>query len=126
MTWFETLVAYLFPTILIEGTPWRHVWEEEQREQFLRISRFLFPAVGLGYIAHYYRFDVPMGLEPTEFWLRFRVSIAGIAFSAFAFYASPLSRVRYYKLPAILAYFAICYSQAKVASWYGKEAWGEP
>ena len=123
MKWFEATIAYLFPTILVDNTPWRTLWEEQQREQFLRVSRFLFPAVAAGYIVHFYVFDVPMGLEPIEFWFKFRMTIAGLALTAFVFYISPLTRIRLYKLPAIVAYFAICYSQAKVATWYGKEAW---
>jgi class 3 adenylate cyclase len=123
MKWFESTVAYLFPTILLDGTPWRPIWEDEQREQFLRIARFFFPAAAIGYVVHFYVFDLPMGLEPIDFWFRFRLSIAAVLFSAFVFYISPLVRWRMYKLPALCVCALLCYSQAKVAVWYGKEAW---
>jgi len=123
MKWFEATISYLFPTILIDSTPWGTLWEEQQREQFLRVARFFFPAVALGYVVHFYVFDKPMGLEPIEFWFRFRMAIASVCAATFAFYVSPMSKHRVYKLPALLACFAICYSQAKVTNWYGKEAW---
>lgn len=123
MKWFEATISYLFPTMLIDSTPWGTLWEEQQREQFLRVARFFFPAVALGYVVHFYVFDKPMGLEPIEFWFRFRMTIAIVCLATFAFYVSPIAKHRVYKLPALVACFVICYSQAKVTNWYGKEAW---
>ncbi len=123
MKWFESTIAYLFPTILIDGTPWRSLWEIQQQEQFVRVARFFFPFPAVGYIAHYYYFDVPMGLEPIEFWFQFRATMSAACLVVIAFYFSPLARTRIYKIPAMLLCFGICYSQAKVTVWYGKEAW---
>lgn len=123
MKWFESAISYLLPTILIDNTRWGNLWEEQQREQFLRIARFFFPAVAVGYAVHFYVFDVPMGLEPIEFWFQFRMSIAAVCLATFAIYLSPLSKSKYYKLPALITCFILCYSQANVTVWYGKEAW---
>lgn len=123
MKWYESALAYLFPTILIDSTPWRSLWEHQQNESFVRLSRFAFPTVAVGYVGNYFFFDVPMGLEPLEFWFKFRMSIAALCLVTFFYYASPLSRSRYYKIPAYITSFAVCYTQAWVTIWYGREAW---
>ena len=90
MKWFESLVAYLFPTILIEGDAWRSQWDENERESFVVIVRILFPFVSLGYVLHYFLFDKPMGLEPLEHWFNFRMITAAALLACFAFYLDPL------------------------------------
>jgi class 3 adenylate cyclase len=123
MKWFESLVAYLFPTILIEPEDWRQQWEINQRDSFVSIVRIIFPFASVGYLLHYFLFDKPMGLEPLDHWFRFRTITAAILMLCFVFYLSPLSNGRFYKVPAILMCAALCISQAFVAQWYGLEAW---
>jgi class 3 adenylate cyclase len=65
-------------------------------------------------------FDKVVGLEPIEFWFRFRMSMAGLAGLLFAFYLSPrCCSIRFYKLPSMIAGAVFCYFQAKVLVWYG-------
>ncbi|MCR9260996.1 MAG: hypothetical protein NXH95_14830 [Pseudomonadaceae bacterium] len=123
MNTIERLLAFLFPSILITEPTWRSEWDKQQQEQFLRYAIFFFAVIAVGFIANYFFFDLPMGLEPKEFWLKFRLSISALAGVCFVFYLSPLSRGRYYKLPAILACFIITYTQAKVAVWFHQDAW---
>ena len=123
MKWFESVVAWLFPSVLIDGTAWKHIWEEKDRESFLLVAKVFFPLVAVTYIAHYFFYDLPNNLEPIESWLLYRVSMAGIAIVVFGFYLSPLANIRFYRAPAILACWGWCQSQAYVALWHGLEAW---
>ena len=93
MTWIETAIAYLYPTVLLEGKPWRAMWEEKDRATFTLICRFFFPIAGGLYVGHYFFYDRLLGLEPVERWFTFRMSVAGISFLAFAFYLSPLANL---------------------------------
>ena len=123
MRWFDSLVSLLFPTLLIENASWQREWQQNQRTSFVSVSRIFFPLVAVGYILHYYLFDLPMELDPIEHWFRFRMLTAAGLFACFAFYCTSLVNRRYYKLPAVLACTALCISQAYVAQWYGLEAW---
>lgn len=122
MQWFENIIAYLFPTVLVDRDL-RPEWNERQRNQFVPLVRIVFPALAIAYMANYYLFDVPMGLEPIERWFGLRLSIALGCLATFVFYVTRFSKSKYYKLPAILMCFAVCYAQAIVCVWYGKEAW---
>lgn len=120
---FESAIAYLFPTLLIDDQEWRKIWDRNQQDSFLTIARVFFPFVGIAYILHYFFFDKPMGLEPLSQWLAFRVSIAVGCLACLGFYFSPWARTRYFKLPALLMCSTLCITQALVAVWYGLEAW---
>jgi class 3 adenylate cyclase len=117
--WLDRAISWIFPTITFQGAAWYPLWEAKERDGFLKLARILYPLVGAAYIAHYIFFDRVMHLEPIEFWFRFRISMAAIAWLTSAYYLSPsLYRRRYYKLPAMIAGTAFCYFQARVLVWY--------
>lgn len=119
----ERLLAFMFPSILITEPTWRSEWDKQQKEQFLRYATFFFGLVAIGYVANYFFFDLPSGLQPTEFWLKFRLSISALATACLLYYLSPLSKWRFYKIPAIVACFVITFTQAKVTVWFHQDAW---
>jgi class 3 adenylate cyclase len=117
--WLERIVYGLFPTLLLQGTPWYDQWIEDERHANVVFWRLFFPVVAIIYIGHYFYFDKPSGLEPQELWFRFRMSIAGISFATALFYCSPsLGKTRLYKIPAILTLWILCYTQARTIVWY--------
>lgn len=123
MKWIETAITYLFPTILLEGKPWRSMWEEQERETFTFICKIFFLIASILYIGHYFFYDKLMGLEPIETWFAFRMSAAGISFATFIFYASSFSKTRFHKIPAILTGWVFCYTQAMVTTWWDGTPW---
>lgn len=123
MRWLESLVVYFFPTILLEGKPWKAMWEDKEHEAFVRICRFFFLAAGCLYVGHYFFYDKPMGLVPLENWLAFRMFAAGVSFTAFLFYISPLAYSPLSKVPAILAVWLYCYTQAMITTWWDGTPW---
>jgi len=123
MTWIETAIAYLYPTVLLEGKPWRAMWEEKDRATFTLICRFFFPIAGGLYVGHYFFYDRLLGLEPVERWFTFRMSVAGISFLAFAFYLSPLANLRFHKVPAVITCWTYCYTQSLVTTWWDGTPW---
>jgi class 3 adenylate cyclase len=123
MRWFDSVIAWLFPAVLVEGTPWGQLWREKDRASFLLGARVFFPIVIVAYIAHYFFYDKVNDLEPLEFWLLFRIFIAGCAALTLAFYLSPAAKWSGYKFPALAMCWIICQSQAYVALWHGLESW---
>ena len=123
MTWIETTITYLFPTILLEGKPWRSMWEEKERASFVLISRYLFFLAGIGYVGHYFFYDKLMDLQPIDKWFAFRMGAAGISFATLIYYFSPLAKSRFHKLPAIITCWVYCYTQAMVTTWWDGTPW---
>lgn len=99
------------------------MWQEKDKESFLFAAKIFYPLAALVYILHYFVYDIPNNLQPLESWLLFRLSMASIALVTFVFYLTPLIRFSWYKVPAILASWCFCQSQAYVALWYGLESW---
>ena len=126
MIWVEQLIRVLFPTLVLEETPWHEEWEDNQRKLFLRVIRIFLPLIAVAYVLHYFFFDKPNGLEPLETWFAFRMSMAGFVAIAFAFYISPFVKLRWYKLPAIIVFSLACFSQAKVTYYYEPAPWIYP
>lgn len=118
MPWLERILVAINPHLLISGTPWERVWREKSKIEFIRGARIFLALVMLIYLAHYYFFDVPMGLQPTERWFRFRFGMAAICLVGLVYYFSPLQESRLYKLPLILATLVFCYMQGLVVYWY--------
>jgi class 3 adenylate cyclase len=116
---FDRIISWVFPSLLLQGTPWFAQWESKERKDFLILARILFIAVAAAYVAHYLFFDRVMKLEPLEFWFEFRMSMTAVALLTAAFYFLPaLYEVKYYKIPAMLAGALFCYFQARVLVWY--------
>ena len=123
MRWLDEILSYLLPNALVEGTPWKQAWEEQQKDAFLRSCKIAFPIIAIGFGAHFPLFDVPMGLQPIEMWAAFRFSLVAICLLVFFYYRSELVAWRGYKIPAFIGAFCFCHAQAWVTVFYGKEAW---
>ena len=123
MSWFDRIFTYLFPLSLVESTPWVDMWREKEKSDFIGAARIFFPVVAVIYLGHYWFFDRPMGLEPQDHWLQFRLSMMSIALATFCYYVSPLVRLRWYRLPSAIACLVFCYYQARVIIWYPEAPW---
>ncbi len=123
MKWFEDFIAWLMPAILVDGTPWKQIWEEKDKESFLSVSRIVYPVLAVAYLAHYFFYDRAVGLEPIELWFQFRMVVVSSALLTFVFYLSPLTRYRWYKGPALVMCWFWCQTQAYVALNHGLESW---
>ncbi len=84
MRWLERLLHALFPSLLLEGTPWANVWEEKERREHLTLLRYVFSLAPIAYIGHYYLVDVPMDLEPRAVWFNYRMGLAALNVLVFA------------------------------------------
>jgi class 3 adenylate cyclase len=116
---FERFAYALFPTLLLETTPWYSTWVEQERRESVFLWRLFFPIVALVYIGHYFLFDHPMGLKPEALWFRFRMSIAGLCLATTLCYFLPsLYRSNHYRIPAALMVWLLCYTQARTIVWY--------
>ncbi|MDZ7670539.1 MAG: hypothetical protein U5Q16_14385 [Gammaproteobacteria bacterium] len=124
MKWFDSAIAWLFPSVLVEGTPWKQLWLEKDREAFLFSCRVFFPLVAVIYVAHFFFYDRANDLEPIEFWFSFRLFISICALVTLLFYCSSAVRWSWYKLPALLMCWTICQSSGVVALCrHGLQSW---
>lgn len=123
MKWVETAITYLFPAVLLEGKPWRQMWEDKERELFTTICKYFFAFAALVYLGHHFFYDKPMGLEPADRWFAFRMTVTATGIVASAFYFSSLSKSKFYKLPAIVATWIFCYTQAMITTWWDGTPW---
>ena len=118
MHWLDRLLVTLNPRLLVTGTPWEHIWRDKELADFNRSARGFFVVAMAAYVGHYHFFDVPMNLQPPERWLQFRYGMTLICLVALAFYLSPLSKSKYFRLPLFIATSLFCYFQGKVFIWY--------
>ncbi|MBV1906949.1 MAG: adenylate/guanylate cyclase domain-containing protein [Pseudomonadales bacterium] len=123
MSKLDNTIEWLFPKLILEQTPWLHMWQEDSNAIFCKNARIFLPIAIVGYIAHYFFFDRALGLEPLDLWFKFRFSVAALAFVCFLFYLSPLSQRWYYKLPLLITWWTMCYLQARVLIWYPEADW---
>jgi len=123
MNWFDRCVSWFFPRILLSGTPWQSRWEQQEREAFTSTARIFFPIAAVVYVAHYFFFDLPMKLEPSENWFQFRMSSAALCIATTAAYYSAYQHTKHYKLLAAIVCAYFCFAQARVVVNFGLEAW---
>jgi class 3 adenylate cyclase len=119
----DKALAYLFPTSLLEHTPWLAIWQDQERERFCKTAKLFFPTAALLYLAHYWLFDLPMGLEPSEGWLMFRLSMVLTALLAWAYYVVAAHLLNHYRLVAVITSSVFCVSQAYVTIVYPQAPW---
>lgn len=119
----DKTIAYLFPDSVLEHTPWLAIWEDQDRERFFKTIRLFFPTAAFLYFAHYWLFDLPMGLQPPEGWLTFRLGMVLTAFLAWGYYAFSPELLSHYRLVAVSASWVFCVSQAYVTVIYPQAPW---
>jgi class 3 adenylate cyclase len=123
MLLFDRIFTYLFPLTLLEPTPWLDMWREKERDDFLTTAKMFFPIAATLYLAHYWLFDLPMGLEPGAAWLLYRVSMVAVALIALLYYVYSPLWLRSYRTVAIVACGAFCVSQSWVTAFYPQAPW---
>jgi class 3 adenylate cyclase len=124
MNWLDTVLVWLFPKMLLDGTPWAKEWDLKERQGWVPATRIAMILVGLLYIGHYYLYDLPLDLQPVDQWFYFRWGTAFLCFATAAFYYTPYAiSTRFYRWPVICACIWLVISQSFVALWHGKEAW---
>lgn len=123
---FRRLIQYLWPEAALEGSPWLQAWQAAERDRFVKIARIFFAAAALGYLAHYFFFDIPNNLEPRSAWLTFRLSAAGLCVLCLIYYGTRLTHWRYFRVPAIVVMALGCHAQAQVTYFYPEAPWIYP
>lgn len=117
---------YAWPELALDGTPWRGTWQQSDRERFSNISRIFFVAAALGYLAHFFFFDVANDLSPLWAWGLFRGAAAVLCVVCFIFYSSRWVRVKYFRFPAMIVMAIGCHAQAQVTFFYSDAPWIYP
>jgi len=123
MKWIESVITYCFPTIMLDGKPWRSMWEEKERQAFTKICRIFFVTAGVLYVGHYFFYDKPMDLQPIEHWFWYRMGIASVSFLTALYYFTPAALSSFGKVPAVIATWAFCVTQAMITTWWDGTPW---
>ena len=115
----ERFFNVLFPTSILQGTPWLKAWEDKERVTNLKIWRIVFLVGAIVYVGHYFVLDKPLELEPAEVWRNYRFGMAALLIScALTTFISPLSQSLFYRLPIYFACWSMAYWQARSMLWY--------
>lgn len=121
MRLLERIILYLFPLLLLKKTHWEKSWLQQEKKSFLSSIRVFFGLAALAYFLHYFTVDRMEGLAPSELWMKYRFSMAGISLLCLGFYSTPqLYRFKYFKAPMMIACAIFCYFQTKTIVWYPK------
>ena len=125
LSFAEAVLVFFWPARLFDGYPWRGIWEAKERVLVVVISQAWLVLAAIAYVAHYFFFDRVQQLQPTYFWLYFRLGMACLLLAAALFYATPwaLRLGRFYRIPSALAMWLMAYTQALVTQWYSVDAW---
>ena len=113
----------MFPTFLLDGTPWLESWKEKEHQASRNILRIALPILGFGWAAHYYFYDLPMGLEPTNDWFLLRAVGFIVCILLGALYLTDKIPTKLLKVPAVLGFSTIVYLQSLTVVWHGEFTW---
>ncbi|MEM7099295.1 MAG: hypothetical protein AAF541_13615 [Pseudomonadota bacterium] len=123
----QKLFEYLWPELILKGTPWYDAWYLEHSRQFANRGKIFFVLVAVGYVGHYYYVDIPNNKEPIESWFFFRMSMAGLSLSTAAvLFSDAFVASRFVKWPAILFCIAACVTQGYVPVYFPEAPWFYP
>ena len=121
----ESIYTLFAPLRLLEGSPWRRIWEAKERRAIIVTSQAWLILATFAYAAHFYVFDRNQQLQPLQFWLFFRLAMACLLLGTALLYASPWIDLlgRFYRIPSAIAMWLMAYTQALVTQWYSVDAW---
>lgn len=121
------LLEYLWPELILQGTPWFREWSQGNKEQFANRSRIFFTLVGATYIGHYYFVDIPNNKQPLEAWFAFRMTMATLSAGCVLLYINrTFIHSKLVKWPAILVMALGCHTQAHVPIYFPDAPWIYP
>jgi class 3 adenylate cyclase len=109
----STLTAYVFPRVLLDGTPWKSIWEEREH----RVTRWglrLGLSAGVPiYLIHHWFIDTPLGLQPAAWWQAYRFGCAGLCAFALALSFTPVGKGQGIRLLGMVVGSTLSYFQAR-------------
>lgn len=124
MKWLDSSLTWMFPTFLLDGTPWYGDWREKERISTVNVLRMALPIVSVAWLSHYFLYDRPMNLEPIDDWLSLRLTGAAVCLLALPAYFEPIrSKIRFNRLPALIAFLSVIYLQSISVVWHGQQTW---
>ena len=126
MDYVKRTVGAIWPETALDNPAWLREWESGHRRRFVKTARIFFPIAAVGYMAHFFFFDVPNELEPIEYWFVFRTSCALLSLSCLALYFSPYAMRSWSRWPAIFVMAVGCHLQAQVTLYYPEAPWIYP
>ena len=103
---------------MLEGTKWKYLWSDKNREEAATYLRIFFLAASVIYVLHYFLVDRPLGLTDSK-WAYYRFGMAALGMSMFALYSRASWRNKaLFRLPALLTMICFAFFQAKTMQWY--------
>jgi putative nucleotidyltransferase with HDIG domain len=118
--WFdrEAILAAFMPERLLDGTPWLHVWREQETRSVVLSARIGLVVSAVGLVLHHFVVDVPLGLEPASLWAMYRFGSGAFYTSLLALTFIPaLQRGRLARVVPMVLAVAIGCMQAKSVEW---------
>ncbi len=111
------MLSTLFPESPLEGTPWLHLWREQEDRTILLTTRVALVLAATGVVAHWFFVDRALGLTSPR-WLVYRfgsavfyVILLGLTF------LPPLRRTPLVRAPLLMLALVLGALQAKAVEW---------
>lgn len=124
MKWLDAALTWMFPRFLLDNTGWEEGWVERERKGFVNLMRLALPWLAIGWFAHYFLYDLPMGLQPIEDWFQLRLIGTVVCITSFVFYLSKYANsLAIYRIPAIFSFALVIFLQSIAVKWHGEQTW---
>ncbi len=126
MSWLDRIIYFCFPAWLLNTTPWKDLWQEQEDLRALKNFRVSFFLLGLGYLLHYFFVDKPLGLTVDPVWFYYRFGIFSGCMAAFGLTYLPRKANFYSSVAYWLIAVGTCWAQARSMLWYSgvSPIWG--
>ncbi len=116
----ERVMFWMFPQLMLEGTPFYQGWQHQERTRDVRFWRILFPIAAVLCLAKGY-FLPPPGIVRND-WLHDHWTLSAVCLVTAAMYLlQTVSRARFYRLPATVAMLMLATLLAQTMVGYGKD-----
>ncbi len=114
----DKIIYFLFPSWMLNTTPWKDLWDQFEEERLLKQYRYLLPLCGVGYLAHYFLVDGPLGLTKDPVWFYYRFGIFALSILCLGLTFLGQSKVRSAQIAYWVFMIATCWAQARSMVWY--------
>lgn len=115
---FDKIIYFFFASWQLNATPWKEIWEEQEKIKIRNHLRFGLLILGFGYLLHYPFVDMPLGLTKDPVWFKYRFGIFSISMLGVLITYIETKKNLLSKIAFIAVGIVISWAQAKSMIWY--------
>ena len=118
MTFLTNLILFFMPALRLGISPWRRLWQQEERDRYHLVVRISLLVYIAAYILHRYVVDLPLGLTGSQwFYYRYGLAAGGLICLAVSYVSHATDKEFAYKIPFAVLGLVTSYLQALSSTW---------